>query len=121
MTTATTTGAALPLLVDALLAEPLTTLDVTALQERLTAVTPQVARLHGWLLAAAGRLDQLTGGTVQGEDGRPRKLTGWLADLQHTTPSSTGSQLRTAQLLRAMPWSPTPSWTAPSPRSKPRS
>jgi hypothetical protein len=102
-TTATPTSAALAPLVDALLAQPLTDLDVEQLQAQLATVTPQVARLQGWLDAAAGRLDQLTGGTVTDDDGRARKVTGWLADLQHTTASSTGSQLRTARLLRSMP------------------
>ena len=104
----TATGAALAPLVDALLAERLDELDVEQLQTAITTVTPLVARLHGWLSAAAGQLDQLTGGTVPGADGRartaagrlehltggslpnpvggrPRTVAGWLADVQHTT------------------------------------
>jgi hypothetical protein len=50
----TATGAALAPLVDALLAEPLDELDVAQLQAAITTVTPLVARLHGWLTAAAG-------------------------------------------------------------------
>ena len=56
------------------------------------------------------------------QDGRPRKVSGWLADVQHTTPSAAGSQLRTARLLRSTcRWSPPPSWTASSPRRRPPS
>jgi hypothetical protein len=99
----TATGAALAPLVDALLAEPLDELDVAQLQAAITTVTPLVARLHGWLTTAAGQLDQLTGGTVPDPDGRARTTAGWLADVQHSTPSTTGGQLRTARLLRTLP------------------
>ncbi len=77
----TTTEAALGPLVDALLAQPLTELDVAALQTGIATVTPVVARLHGWLTAAAGELDSRTAGTVPGEDGRARSTAGWLADV----------------------------------------
>ena len=103
MNTATKPSAALAPLVDALLAEPLDSLSVEQLQGGLAAVTPQVARLQGWLSAAAGHLDQRTDGTVADQDGTPRKLSGWLAELQRTTPSATGAQLRTARLLRTLP------------------
>jgi hypothetical protein len=102
-TTATPTSSALAPLVDALLSQPLDTLDLTALQAQLVTVTPQVARLQGWLTAAAGRLDELSGGTVPDLDGQARTLAGWLADVQRTTPSAAGSQLRTARLLRSLP------------------
>ena len=95
MTTATTdTSAALLPLVDALLAQPLDTLTVSELQARIVDVTPQVHRLQGWLTAAAGELDQRTGGVVPDADGCARKTSGWLADVQHTTPQVTGAQLR---------------------------
>jgi hypothetical protein len=99
----TTTQAALGTLVDALLAQPLAELDVAALQAGIVTVTPLVARLQGWLTAAAGQLDARTGGTVPDSDGRARSTAGWLADVQHTTAGSTGSQLRTARLLRSLP------------------
>jgi hypothetical protein len=99
----TATGAALRPLVDALLAEPLDTLGVEALQARIAAVTPSVARLQGWLSAAAGRLEQTSGGTVPDADGRARTTAGWLTDVQHTTASTAGSGLRTARPLRSMP------------------
>ena len=101
--TSTTPEAALAPLVDALLAEPLDTLNITQLQTRIAAVTPLAARLHGWLSAAAGQLEHRSGGTVPDDDGRARTVAGWLAQLQHATPSTTGTQLRTARLLRTMP------------------
>jgi hypothetical protein len=103
--TTTTTGAtALRPLVDALVTTPLDQLDTTGLQRELTVLTPQVARLQGWLTTLAGRLDQLTAGSVPDADtGRPRTVAGWLAQVQHSTAGSAGSQLRTARLLRQLP------------------
>jgi Domain of unknown function (DUF222) len=67
-------------------------------------VAPQLGRLQGWLSAAVGRLEQLSGGRVTAEDdGRERTLAGWLADVQRSTASAAGSQVRTARLLRSMP------------------
>ena len=86
-----------------LLATPLDTLTTAQLQTELAVVTPQVGRLLGWLSAAAGQLDSRTAGMVTDDTGQARKVSGWLADLQHTTPSHTGTQLRTARLLRSMP------------------
>jgi hypothetical protein len=74
------------------------------LQQRIAAVTPQLARLQGWLTAATGRLEALTGGTVTDpDDGQARTVAGWLASVQHDTPQVTGAQLRTARLLRDLP------------------
>ena len=101
--TAPPASSALAPLVDVLLATPLDTLTSAQLQTELATVTPQVGRLLGWLSAAAGQLDHRTAGMVTDEDGAARKVSGWLADLQHTTPSHTGTQLRTARLLRSMP------------------
>ena len=104
MTTATLPSQALGPLVDALLATPVDGLDITTLQTELQAVSPQVARLQGWMSAAAGQLDHLTAGSIPDPDGgKARTTSGWLADLQHTTPSNAGSQLRTARLLRSLP------------------
>ena len=76
-TSALPTSSALAPLVVALLAEPLHTLDATALQAQIAAVTPQVGRLQGWLHAAAGQLDALTGGSIPDVDtGRPRTVAG---------------------------------------------
>ncbi|CAA9324084.1 MAG: hypothetical protein AVDCRST_MAG07-1425 [uncultured Frankineae bacterium] len=100
------TGAAtaLPSLVDALVAVPFDGVSVDALQESIAAVTPQVSRLQGWLQTAAGQLEQRTGGTMPADDtGRGRSTAGWLADVQHSTPGSAGSQLRTARLLQRLP------------------
>ncbi len=59
---AVTTGTgSLPSLVDALVAEPLLGLDAGTLSTRISAVSPQVARLQGWLQVAAGQLAHLTG------------------------------------------------------------
>lgn len=109
-TSATTPGGAagpataLPSLVDALVGAPLDTLDVGALQEQIADVTPQVFRLQGWLQTAAGRPEQRTGGTLPADDtSRKRSVAGWLADVQHGTPGASGSQLRTARLLRSLP------------------
>lgn len=100
----TTTAAALPSLVDALVAEPLDGASPAALQARIAAVAPQVARLQGWLQAAAGRLDHVSGGHVEADEhGHARTVAGWLADVQHATPTAAGSLLRTARLLRSMP------------------
>ena len=103
----TATGAALTPLVDALLAQPLDELDVEQLQTAISTVTPLLARLTGWLTTAAGQLDQRCGSTLPdpGPDPgrRARTLSGWLADLQHSTPNVTGGQLRTARLLRTLP------------------
>jgi hypothetical protein len=41
-------------LVDVLVAEPLDALDAVGLQARIVAVTPQVARLQGWLQTPPG-------------------------------------------------------------------
>src|SRR5687767_2526766 len=102
--TAPTSSSALAPLVDVLLATPLDTLDAPALQAQIVTVTPQVGRLLGWLTAAAGRLDQLTAGTVIDPDtGRGRTVASWLAETQHATPSAAGTQLRTARLLRDLP------------------
>ena len=98
----TTTGATLPALVDALVAEPLDDLPPVALQQRITVVSAQLARLQGWLHAAVGRLDHAGSGHVD-EDGRARTLAGWLADVRRSTPSTAGAQVRTARLLRSMP------------------
>ena len=103
-TTAPAPGSALAPLVDVLLAEPLDTLDIPELQAAIEVVTPQVARLQGWLTAAAGALDARTGGSViDDETGRPRSVAGWLAQVQHSTASTAGAQLRTARLLRQLP------------------
>ncbi len=59
--------------------------------------------MQGWLTAVAGRLDELTGGTVPTPDGRGRTVAGWLAEVQHATPGAAGSQLRIARLLRDLP------------------
>ena len=102
--TAPAAGSALAPLVDVLLARPLTDLSVRQLQDAITEVTPQVARLQGWLTAAAGQLDARTDGSVVDDDtGRPRTVAGWLAQVQHGTASAAGSQLRTARLLRELP------------------
>jgi hypothetical protein len=93
----------LPSLVDALLAEPLLALDAASLQARITGVTPQVARLQGWLQTASGQLAHLTGGTLPTEDGgRAQTVAGWLADVQRTTAGAAGAQLSTARLLQRM-------------------
>ena len=103
-TTAPATGSALASLVDALVRAPLDGLDAAAVQAEIVAVTPQVDRLQGWLTTLAGRLDELTGGSVPDPDtGRPRTIAGWLAQVQHTTAGTAGSQLRTARLLRDLP------------------
>ena len=103
----TTTAADLRSLVDALVGEPVDGLDAPALQARIVALTPQVARLQGWLHAAAGQLAHSTGGTLPTDDAgprsRPRSVPGWLADVQRSTPGATASQLRTARLLRHLP------------------
>jgi hypothetical protein len=62
----TATGATLAPLVDALLAQPLDELDVDHLRAAISTVTPQLARLQGWVLrhgtlpAAGGRRPQLS-------------------------------------------------------------
>ena len=102
-TTAPAASSALAPLVDALCAQPIDTLDVAGLQAQISLVTPQVFRLQGWLTSVAGRLDELTGGTVPTQDGRTRTVAGWLAEVQHATAGSAGSQLRTARLLQSLP------------------
>jgi len=103
-TSALPTSSALAPLVDALVAAPLDGLDAGALQDQISAVTPQVGRLQGWLTTAAGRLDELTGGSVPTEgSGRPRSVAAWLAEVQYGTAGAAGSQLRTARLLRGLP------------------
>lgn len=103
----TTTAADLRPLVDALVREPLDGLDAPALQALIVTLTPQVARLQGLLHVAAGQLADVTGGALPSDDdgprSRPRSVPGWLADVQHSTPGATGSQLRTARLLRRLP------------------
>ena len=99
----TATGAALAPLVDAVVAQALDQLSVEQLQVQIAAVTPQVARLQGWLTTAVGRLEELSDGTVVGDEGGARTVAGWLAQVQHTTASAAGAQLRTARLLRSIP------------------
>jgi hypothetical protein len=102
--TATATAEVLSSLVDALVAEPVSGLDAAALQARIVAVTPQVARLQGWLQVAAGQLAAVTGGSVAPQDGgRARSVAGWLADVQHSTAGAAGGQLRTARSLQRLP------------------
>ena len=85
--TTTTTGAtALRPLVDALVATPLDQLDATGAagaDHRPDAAGRPAAGLAD---APAGRLDQLTAGSVTDADtGRPRTVAGWLAQVQHAT------------------------------------
>ena len=85
-TTAPTPSSALAPLVDVLLATPLDTLDVPALQAQIVTVTPQVARLQGWLTAAAGQLDHLTAGSVHRPGHRPGTEGRRLARPRSSTP-----------------------------------
>ena len=57
--TAPADSSALAPLVDRLLAGPLTELSIAELQQLLTTVMPQVARLQGWLTAAEPRATAL--------------------------------------------------------------
>jgi hypothetical protein len=107
MTTAATCPAeavtALGPLVDALVRQPLQDLPVAVLQERIAAVAPQVARLHGWLGAAGAELQAVTLGQLPTDDGGSRTTVGWLAETTRTSSSAAGSALSTATGLRTMP------------------
>ncbi len=94
---------ALPGLVDALVAESISDVDVPELQARIALVVPQVARLEGWARAAAGQVEAVTGGTVSRPDRSAQTVAAWLAEVRQTTPSAAGSLLRTAAALRALP------------------
>ena len=95
--------AALTRLVDALVGEPLSGVDVAELRVRVASVAPQVARLEGWLRAAAGQVDVAGAGQVPRADGSAQSTAAWLAELRRRTPSAVGSELRTSGLLRQLP------------------
>ena len=103
----TTTAADLRSVVDALVGEPVDALDAPALQARIVALTPQLARCRAGCSSPPVSWPQVTGGTLPSEHAgarsRPRSVPGWLADVQHSTPGAAGSQLRTARLLRQLP------------------
>ena len=110
--------AALRPLVDALLAEPLTSLEPAELQTRVALLAPQLGRLEGWLRAAANQLDVSGGGQVPRTDGSAQSTACWLAEVRRHTPSAAGSQLRARRCCARCRRSPTPSWKALSPPSR---
>ena len=89
--------------VDALVARPAQPSAVTELTELIAGVTLQLGRLDGWLRAAEGELSIRTGGQLPTDDGPPRSLAGWLAELRRDSPAAAGRRLRTAELLRQLP------------------
>ena len=89
--------------VDALVARPADRSTVAELAELIAAVTPQLARLDGWVRAAEGELSVRTGGQLPTDDGARRSVAGWLAEVRHDSASAAGSRLRTAGLLRQLP------------------
>ncbi|CAA9364279.1 MAG: hypothetical protein AVDCRST_MAG16-3341, partial [uncultured Frankineae bacterium] len=100
--TSAAAAAAVALVVDALLACPLTGLSAAELQQRIVAVVPQAGRLQGWLRAAEAELSVVCGGQLPTEDGQ-RSVAGWLADVRRDSPSAVGRDLRTSTALRALP------------------
>jgi hypothetical protein len=95
--------AALPRLVDALVAEPLSGVDAAELRARVASVAPQLARLEGWLRAAAAQVEVAGAGQVPRADGSAQSTAAWLADVRRRTPSAAGSELRASALLRQVP------------------
>jgi hypothetical protein len=91
---------ALAAAVEQLLARPRAELTVQQLQEVVLAVTPLVGRLDGWLRATEGELSARCDGRVPTDGGTDRSVVGWLAEARRESPSSAGSRLRTARLLR---------------------
>ena len=101
-TTASATAALMPL-VDALVSQQLTDLPAPVLQELIVAVTPLAGRLHGFVQACAGQLEAACAGQLATDDGRTRTVAGWLAEVQSSTASTAGRQLRTSRALRQLP------------------
>ena len=89
--------------VDALVRLPAVGLSAAELQDHVVAVAPQVARLTGWLRAAEGQLQQVVGGELPTADGGRRSVAGWLADVEHATPSAVGRELKISAALRSLP------------------
>jgi len=89
--------------VDAVVRVPVRGLFADDLHERIALVDQQVQRLTGWLSAAAGELQTVTGGQVRTETGGRRSTVGWLAEATRSSSASVGSQVRTATALRALP------------------
>jgi hypothetical protein len=95
--------AALTTAVDAAVGVPVGDLGVAELQDRLTEMTGQRNRLDGWLSAAAGQLQVLTGGTVVTPEGRGRSVAGWLGEATRTSSQSAGALVAKATALRQLP------------------
>jgi hypothetical protein len=95
--------AALPAVVDALVADAAADLPVPELMARVAAVAPHVARLEGWLQQVAGRVSAAGAGQVPTDEGRLRSAAGWLAEVRQTSSSTAGRQLRTSAALRSLP------------------
>jgi hypothetical protein len=89
--------------VDALVVHPADRLTVAELTQRIAGVTPQIDRLDGWVRAAEGELNIRTGGQLPTQDGAPRSVAGWLADVRRDSAAAAGSRLRTAERLRQLP------------------
>ena len=89
--------------IDALVALPLTGATTGELQHHIVVVAPQVARLTGWLRAVEGRLEQVSGGDLPTADGGRRSVAGWLSDVERSTPSAVGRELRSSAALRSLP------------------
>ena len=95
--------AALPGVVDAVVSTPVTELCVAQLQGDIVVVARERARLDGWLSAACGQLAAATGGRVSTEDGGDRSVAGWLAEATRSSSAGAGSRLRVSVLLRDLP------------------
>jgi hypothetical protein len=87
--------------VDAVVAEDLSVLSVSALQQQYAAVAPQVQRLTGFGGAVLAELGRRGAGQVPTEQGRTRSLPGWAAEASGNSSGAAGRLLRVASALQA--------------------
>jgi hypothetical protein len=87
--------------VEAVVREDPTGLSVQALQERYASLAPQVQRLTGFGGAVLAELQARTGGLLPTEDGKPRPLPGWVAEVGGDSAYAAGRMLRVATALQS--------------------
>jgi uncharacterized small protein (DUF1192 family) len=87
--------------VDAVVAQDLTMLSVSELQEQYAAVAPQVQRLTGFGAAVLAELQSRTRGMLPAGDGRTRPLPGWVAEAGGDSAAAAGRMLRVGAALEA--------------------
>lgn len=85
---------------DTLVSTDLSALSAAQLQELYAAVTPQSQRLIGFSGSVLAELQGRTGGLLQTDEGKPRPLPGWAAEVSGDCASAAGRAVRLASLLQ---------------------